>query len=335
MPLPGSNYVVTASNRTGADTLQVGWPWSINKQLVGLAADAARSQTWVVQLHAGTHPSHPHAHTHAHTNARTAATHTWLTYGHTYIHILQASAHMSLCACCKHTCTPTQASCPISKKPTLQCPNTPIAPQVDKELAALKESLKEAEEALIPPRITRLVRSASGHLNDKWGELQASPVWGEYATRANQIIAQISAQIREILSMVVERAGPYASEGASKASEVVKTAGVKVRQVQEELTALVDHQLRAVPALAQYADPVVVQALVYAIMGLPVLLLLPVLSALLGGRRRGGSGSEGKAAGGKRAAANGKKAAAAKPVGKQGGKKVVRDGKDGECAACG
>lgn len=201
-----------------------------------------------------------------------------------------------------------------------RCAPSPL--QVDSEVAALKASLstaeaalKEAEEALLPPRLARLARTASGHISAQWAELQSSPTFGAAATRANEVAAQVAAQAGDLASKVKEQVGPYASEAYARASTLARSASIKASEVQSELTTVVDSQMRAVPALAPYADPVVVQAVVFGLMGAPVLLLLPLLSLLLGGKR--GGGDDGRAA--KKAAAGGAakaKAGAAKPAAK-------------------
>jgi hypothetical protein len=196
--------------------------------------------------------------------------------------------------------------------------------KVDSELAALRGALREAEEAIVPPRVARLVRSASGQLSDKWAEVLASPAYGAAAAQASAAWAQASAKAAELSKQLQERAGPHAAKALEQGKELAAQARAKAAQVQAELTAAIDAQLRATPALAPYADPVVVQALVYSVMGAPLLLLLPLLSALLGGGRRGGGGKGSK--GGALPTASGRKAV------KTGGKKVVRDGRDGERA---
>lgn len=92
--------------------------------------------------------------------------------------------------------------------------------------------------------------------------------------------------------------------------EALADACAQFDHVEAELTSLLMAQLQSVPALAPYADPVVVQLLVYAVLGSPLLLLLPVLAWVFGS-----SGSAGDAAGspkgGKAAGATGRRAAAA------------------------
>ncbi|KAF5827760.1 hypothetical protein DUNSADRAFT_18784 [Dunaliella salina] len=55
----------------------------------------------------------------------------------------------------------------------------------------------------------------------------------------------------------------------------------KVKAANQELMAILTLQLRAVPSLRPYADPAFVQLLVYAIFGLPILLLVILPLALL------------------------------------------------------
>jgi hypothetical protein len=201
--------------------------------------------------------------------------------------------------------------------------------QYDKDLAALKASLagaeaalKEAEEAIVPPGLVRLARSASGHLNAQWAELQSNPTFGAAAVKASEVAGQVAAQASEITSKVAEQVGPYASEAYTRASSLARSASIRAVQVQEELAGVVETHMRAVPALAPYVDPVIIQAVVYALIGLPLLVLLPLLAALLG---RAGGGAGGKAAGGKKGSGGGVKrgAAAGKPVVRAGAGKRV------------
>jgi len=206
--------------------------------------------------------------------------------------------------------------------------------KVDTELASLRAALREAEEALLPPRVARLVRSASGQLADKWAELQANPTYGtaastaaDAASRAAALARQIKGRSIELAAEVRERAGPHAARALVQAKALAAKARVKAAEVQAELTLVIDAKLKEVPQLAPYADPVVVQALVYSVMGAPLLLLLPLLSALFGGSRRRRGSDDGK---GKRGAARKGPAAGAKAGVKTGARKVVRDGRDGE-----
>lgn len=84
-------------------------------------------------------------------------------------------------------------------------------------------------------------------------------------------------------------------------------AGAAFSNVETELKALIGGQLRAQPALASYDDPVVIQMLAYAVMGAPLLLLVPLLASCMGGG--GGSSSSGSGGRGARSGASSKAAA--------------------------
>lgn len=85
------------------------------------------------------------------------------------------------------------------------------------------------------------------------------------------------------------------------------------RELQQTLKAFVATQ----PSLSALDDPVVLQLLVYTVMGLPLLLLVVVLLTLVGGPRKAGAApAQGKAkrnsgSGNKAQVANGKAAAPA------------------------
>lgn len=92
-------------------------------------------------------------------------------------------------------------------------------------------------------------------------------------------------------------------------------AAATLASTEKELTAFVMAALRKSPATAAYADPVLVQLLVYAVFALPlVLLAFPLLTCLLGvagsrGSSAGGSGSSSGSGSKKKAKAAAAKAA--------------------------
>ena len=172
--------------------------------------------------------------------------------------------------------------------------------RVDAELSSLRAALRDAEEALVPPRLARLARSASGRLADQWAALQADPSYGAAAAAASRTASDAAAAAAGAAARARAAAGPHAEKALDAAATAVAAAQAKAAQVVEELEALIGKQMRAAPALAPYADPVAVRLLALVVAGLPLLVLLPLLSALRGGGSGSGSGKAGGARGGRK-----------------------------------
>lgn len=112
-------------------------------------------------------------------------------------------------------------------------------------------------------------------------------------------------------------------------AETAKAARRQAGVIQVELKQTLKAFIATQPNLASLNDPVILQLLVYTVMGLPLLLLVVVLMALLGGPR-GSANAAAKQGKSRKNSGGGKKEAAGKQAGKaaQGrkGAKTVRAG---------
>lgn len=70
-------------------------------------------------------------------------------------------------------------------------------------------------------------------------------------------------------------------------AETVAAAKQQTSVIERELKQTLGAFIATQPSLSALGDPVVLQLLVYTVMGLPLLLLLVVLTTLLGGPRKG------------------------------------------------
>lgn len=70
-------------------------------------------------------------------------------------------------------------------------------------------------------------------------------------------------------------------------AETVAVAKQQTSVIERELKQTLGAFIATQPSLSALGDPVVLQLLVYTVMGLPLLLLLVVLTTLLGGPRKG------------------------------------------------
>jgi hypothetical protein len=108
-------------------------------------------------------------------------------------------------------------------------------------------------------------------------------------------------------------------------AETVAAAKRQASVIEGELQSTLKAFIATQPSLASLNDPVVLQLLVYTVMGLPLLLLAVVLLSLVGGPRKGASSADAAQGKGKKLSGGGKAAGA------QGGArkgKSIKAGKD-------
>jgi len=103
-------------------------------------------------------------------------------------------------------------------------------------------------------------------------------------------------------------------------ADTVRAAQQQASVIEAELQQTLKAFVATQPTLSGLNDPVVLQLLVYTVMGLPLLLLVVVLLTLLGGPRKSATSTGPSKAAARKNSGGGKKEAAQATAGRQAGK---------------
>lgn len=170
------------------------------------------------------------------------------------------------------------------------------------EDSELKRRLEAAEQAYLPLWAQRVLEQVKQHAieikNDivagdtgKLG-LRAYDYYSAVEKKVKETIAWVDAEIDEHAPGVKAAAKTYYAQGCALFEEHVSSAQwwkslvEQVSQVEKEVRQFITANMKKVPLLEPYSDPVLIQFLVYVVFATPVMLIVfPLLAWCLGSKR--------------------------------------------------